>query len=299
MKKTNINYPHPVLSSSNEDYVDSSFNIEIIEDPAVEGDVLNISMRYVLQCDGMANLIASGKAKVSLYFESVIAEYRQIEYFNPDTNEISVKIKREYLNQKILVKGYITAAEEINPFMLMEHNKEVFGNVPFVLRKGDIMAIATHQFNIPLQSYDPLADRPSIFRIRKQTERPKEEVSTDFSDHKISIYLNDELYIKYHELYAASDIRSALTTLFAAPVLVDVLDYIKHMSEDERIEVSNLKWYQVIMHRIEELKLDNWENEESMTKVANMILPKLFATSIDSLTKLCETVLKGRDDNET
>ena len=299
MKKTNINYPHPVLSVSNEDYVDSNFNIELIEEPAVEGDVLNISMRYNLQCNGMASLIASGKAKVSLYFESVIAEYRQLEYFAADANEITVKIKREYLNQKILVKGYITAAEEINPFMLAEHNKEVFGNVPFILRKGDIMAIATHQFNIPLQSYDPLADRPSIFRIRKQTERPKEEVSTDFSDHKISIYLNDELYTKYHELYAASDIRSALTTLFAAPVLVDVLDYIKHMSEDERLEVSSLKWYQVIMHRIEELKLDNWEHEESMTKVANMILPKLFATSIDSLTKLCETVLKGRGDNET
>ena len=299
MKKTNINYPHPVLSVSNEDYVDSNFNIELIEEPAVEGDVLNISMRYNLQCKGMASLIASGKAKVSLYFESVIAEYRQLEYFAANANEITVKIKRECLNQKILVKGYITAAEEINPFMLAEHNKEVFGNVPFILRKGDIMAIATHQFNIPLQSYDPLADRPSIFRIRKQTERPKEEVSTDFSDHKISIYLNDELYTKYHELYAASDIRSALTTLFAAPVLVDVLDYIKHMSEDERMEVSSLKWYQVIMHRIEELKLDNWEHEESMTKVANMILPKLFATSIDSLTKLCETVLKGRGDNET
>lgn len=299
MKKTNINYPHPVLSVSNEDYVDSNFNIELIEEPAVEGDVLNISMRYNLQCDGMASLIVSGKAKVSLYFESVIAEYRQLEYFVADSNEITVKIKREYLNQKILVKGYITAADEINPFMLAEHNKEVFGNVPFILRKGDIMAIATHQFNIPLQSYDPLADRPSIFRIRKQTERPKEEVSTDFSDHKISIYLNEELYTKYHELYAASDIRSALTTLFAAPVLVDVLDYIKHMSEDERLEVSSLKWYQVIMHRIEELKLDNWEHEESMTKVANMILPKLFATSIDSLTKLCETVLKGRGDNET
>ena len=299
MKKTNINYPHPVLSVSNEDYVDSSFNIELIEEPVVEGDVLNISIRYNLQCDGMAALVRSGKAKVSLYFESVIAEYRRLEYFEPTSNEVTVKIKREFLNQKILVKGYIIAAEELNPFMLAEHNKEVFGNVPFILRKGDMMAIATHQFNIPLQSYDPLADRPSIFRIRKQTDRPKEEISTDFSDHKISIYLNEELYTKYHELYAASDIRSALTILFAAPVLVDVLDYIKHMSEDERMEVAGRKWYQVIMHRIEELKLDNWEQEESMTKVANMVLPKLFATSIDSLTKLCETVLKGRGDNET
>ena len=299
MKKTNINYPHPVLSVSNEDYVDSSFNIELIEEPAVEGDILNVSMRYNLNCDGMAALILSGKAKVSLYFESVIAEYRQLESFAPDSNEMVVKIKREYLNQKVLVKGYITAAEEINPFVLAEHNKEVFGNVPFVLRKGDIMAIATHQFNIPLQSYDPLADRPSIFLIRKQTERPKEEINTDFSDHKISIYLNEELYTKYHDLYAASDIRSALTTSFAAPVLVDVLNHIKHMSEEERIEASSRKWYQVIMHRIEELKLDNWEREESMTKIANMVLPKLFATSIDSLTKLCETVLKGKGDNET
>jgi hypothetical protein len=53
------------------------------------------------------------------------------------------------------------------------------------------------------------------------------------------------------------------------------------------------------MHRIEELKLDNWEHEESMSKIANIVLPKLFATSIDSLTKLCETLLKGNSENET
>jgi hypothetical protein len=95
------------------------------------------------------------------------------------------------------------------------------------------------------------------------------------------------------------DIRSALTTLFAAPVFVDVLNHIKHMSEEERMEASSRKWYQVIMHRIEELKLDNWEHEESMSKIANIVLPKLFATSIDSLTKLCETLLKGNSENET
>lgn len=292
MNKTNINYPHPVLSSANEDYINSKFDIELISEPVVEGENAIIKIRYVLDCDGLQDIVKEKKAEVVLFFESAIAEYRKIERFPLDSTEIKVSIKKENLNKTVSLKGYIIACTELKGFSLPEHNKYYFGSVPFNLRKGDILAVATHRYNIPLQSYDPLADRPSIFSIRRQTKDPKEEVYSNFSDDKISIYLNNETYEKYQELYSAPDVRMVLASFFAAPVLVDVLSFIKHMNPEERDDYMNKKWYQVISYRLKELKID-LEVEESLTKVANAILPHLFVSSITSLTELCKELLKG------
>ena len=68
--------------------------------------------------------------------------------------------------------------------------------------------------------------------------------------------------------------------------------------EEEQIIYSDKKWYQVINHRLNELKID-LATEGSMTKVANMILPRIFSSSVESLTQLCNELLKGGERNET
>lgn len=296
MNRTNINYPHPVLSSLNEDYIDSSFDISIVDD-AIEEDEnkATIKVNYDLNCPGLQEMIAAGKAKVVIYLESVIAEYRRMFEFASDKNELVIEIKKGELNRMLLLRGYIIANENVDSFALDEHNKKIFGRVPFTLRFGDIIGIATHHYNIPLNSYDPLADRPSIFRIRKQTLRPNEEVSADFSQDKIVIFLNADSYDKYQKLYEAPDVRGVLASFYAAPVLVDVLNYIKNMSEEERITASEKKWYQVIQFRLKELSID-LESEISLTKVANQILPHVFTSSVESLTQLCKALLQGDND---
>ncbi|MBQ0098301.1 MAG: hypothetical protein KBS62_05145 [Oscillospiraceae bacterium] len=297
MNKTNINYPHPVLSSANEDYIQSSFDISLVDEPSIEENNVVINVAYSLLCDGLQYLIASGDAQVVIYMNSTVAEYRQMKAFDSDKTEMNIKINRNDINKSLQLKGYIIAANSIKSFSLPEHNKAFFGTVPFSLRKGDIMGLATHSFNIPLESYDPLADRPSIFSIRKQTQHPKEEVSSDFSGQKITIWLNEETHNKYRTLYAAPDTRGVLSAFFAAPVLVDTLYFMKNMTEEEKIEYESKKWYQVINHRLQELKLDI-SSDVSMTKIANLILPRIFSSSVEALTQLCEALLKGGEKDE-
>lgn len=296
MNKSNINYPHPVLSISNDDYVSSSFDIDLIEPATLDGDYTTFTIGYELSCEGLKALIEAGKAKVAVFMDSVVAEYRHMESFPSDATTMKVTISRGDINRSLQIKGYIIASEAIAQFTLPEHNKEHF-RFPISIRKGDILGIATHSFNVPLESYDPLADRPSIFSIRKQSENPKEEVTADFSESKIIIWLNEETHQKYRTLYQAPDARGVLSAFFAAPVLVDALYYIKNMSEDERLVYEDKKWFQVINHRLKELKID-LEMEGSMTKVANMILPRIFSSSVESLTQLCNELLKGGERNE-
>lgn len=297
MKITNINYPHPVLDASNSDYIGSSFDISLETDPTVTNSSILIDVSYSLECEGLRELIESGKAEVAIYLDCSVAEFRRIDTFSSSNTRMQIQINKSDVNRSIQLKGYIIAHNSIPSFVLPEHNKEIFASVPFSVRKGDILAIAMHSYNIPLDSYDPLADRPSIFAIRKQTERPKEEISADFSGQKITIWLNAETHEKYSKLYEAPETRGFLSSFLAAPILVDVLYFIKNMSEEDKVDYETKKWYQVIEKRLNDLRIDLGA-EDSMAKIANLILPRLFSTSIDSMMVVFKALLKGGDSDE-
>lgn len=292
MKKTNINYPHPVLSGANEDYVNCGFDISLIDDPTINGDVAIINLSYSLICDGLKKLIDMDCASVTLYLESVASEYRNIFRFDIDKTTISITINKNYLSNNLQIRGYIVANTEMRAFSLPEHNKEVLGDIPYEVRPGDILAISEHFFSIPLDTYDPLADRPSIFSIRRQPdEGSQKEISVDFLSHpKITIYLGKELFEVYRKLYDAPEARMFLASFFATPVLVDVLSFIKNASEDEKESLTNLKWYQVLQARLKELKIELSE-EISLTYVANSVLPHVFKSNIEQFTKVFSNIM--------
>lgn len=299
MKKTNVNYPHPVLSASNEDYLDCSFDINLLSDPVIEGNVATFKVAYDLVCPSLQKFISEQKARVVIYLESVVAEFREIRNFNPDSTELTITLNKNDINQEVEVRGYIIATDTLTPFKLDEHNKELLGDVPFTIRLGDILAVSDHFHNVPILDFDPLADRPSIFSVRQQFDRPKEDISVDFlSDHKIKILLNSETYEKYQKLYEAPELRTVLASFFAAPVLVDVLSYLKNATDEDMDSVSDFKWFSVIQARLSALKIDI-KTEDSMTKVANQVLPHIFKTSIESMKQVFDEIIpRGGENNE-
>ena len=298
MKKSNINYPHPVLSAANEDYINCSFNVSFDKEPVVQGELVIIELSYSLESNGLLEMIAKQDAKVVVYLESVEAEYRKIFNFEPDSCSMIIKENKNLFGKNLQVRCYITAAKDISPFTLVEHNKDLFGMIPFSVKRGDVLAISENFYNIPLENYDPLSDRPSIFSVRRQTENPKDEIIVDYVSYdKITIFLNNEIFEKYDELYQASEIRMFLASLFAAPVLVDVLSFVKHADQDSLDSISGKKWYQVLASRLTELNID-LSKEESMTKVANMIIPHIFKQNIEQFKVVFKDSLPTVGDEE-
>ncbi|MDE6441992.1 MAG: hypothetical protein K2L12_04480, partial [Clostridia bacterium] len=104
MNKTNINYPHPVLSSGNDDYINSEFDIELVREAIIEGSKAIIEVSYTLRCEGLQKLIEGGKAKVVIYLESVVAEYRDIKAFNPKENILTIEIDKEHISRSLVLK---------------------------------------------------------------------------------------------------------------------------------------------------------------------------------------------------
>ena len=291
--RSNVNYPYPVLNSSNDDFLNCSFDIEMIDEPSADSDAIIFNIKYNLVCDGLKKYISDDSARVVLYFESVNTEYRKIVQFPKDQDAINLVIHKSEISKNLEIRGYIVAAKHIDKYHLPEHNPELFGGLPFSIRHGDMLAISKNFYNIPLTNYDPLANRPSIFSIRHQTQNPQEEIVVDINTQsgKIDVILYKDIYDKYQKLYEAPETRTVLATMFAAPILVDVLHQLKFMSDDEKETYSSKKWYQVVDKRLKDLKIE-LENEICMTNVANLILPHIFDTTIQSFTELCDVLIK-------
>ena len=89
-----------------------------------------------------------------------------------------------------------------------------------------------------------------------------------------------------------------LASFFAASVLADVLSYLKNAYDEDLDSVSDKKWYSVIQARLSALKID-LKKEDSMTKVANQVLPHIFKTSLDSLKQVFDALIPhGGESNE-
>ena len=112
MKKSNINYPHPVLSASNDDYINSAFEIVLPVDPYMEGDLAKIEINYSLISQGIQELIQNDKATVVVYLESVEAEYRKIFYFAKGSCSLSLEINKNNLSKGSIVIVYSTYSEK-------------------------------------------------------------------------------------------------------------------------------------------------------------------------------------------
>ena len=279
MKKTNINYPYPVLSVANDDYLDSSFNIIYNESSSIDRDNTELNLSYELKCDGLAELISENIARVAIYLESAVCGYRNIVYFENGKTNLSVNISLDEVSQKILIKGYIIAVKEMNRFTLKEHNQDLFANIPFRISPGDILALAEHQYTVPLNAYDPLANRNSIFAIRKNTTT-NQPINIDLDEDRISIFLNEEMFGKYQEINASSDAKGILSSLFVMPSLVEIFSKIQTGSD----QYENLIWYVVLN---EKLAKHNIDLSQGLVAAANQLLGYVLNTNMDSLIAIC------------
>ncbi|MBR0420197.1 MAG: hypothetical protein IJI66_13635 [Erysipelotrichaceae bacterium] len=292
MKKVSLNYPYPVLNDSNEDFIDCSFNISLGEASNID-DSFILPFSYTLTCPSIEKRIQSGKAKVVLYIESSETQYRTTKSFEATEKTINVTIEKSLLGNEIRVKGFVVSLEDIFPYMPEERNIELFGDVPFRVGKNEYLAISNDKYTIPVETYDPLADRPSIFSIRKSNS--DEEIEIDYSQNKITIYINEELHALYKKYYEAPENRVILASFFATPALEDVLSMMKMSSPDDlEVEYGKLKWYQVIKSKLTEKKIDIFK-EDSLVKIANTLLPHVFRSNVEEFGNMYDQYNSGGD----
>lgn len=292
MKRSNIGFPYPVLCSDNNDYLDSFFLINNIVDPFIENNKIGVRISYELKSAGLENLINNGQAKVVLYLESPNSSYRIVCSFAPGETTIQHEIDADKLSKVLKIKGMIVATSNISPFCFDEHNKDLFENFAFTVRKGDILAVS-NIYEVELNLIDPLENKPSIFSIRPD-DRATEAVKVDISNpDRINIWLTRDLHNEYQDLREEPQIRTLLASYYVLPALVEALEFMKadaQNGDDE--DIRNGAWYQSLETRLNVLHI-NLKEEMSMTSVANRVLKDIVQVSMDNFKFIKKNLAGG------
>lgn len=283
MRKTNVSFPHPILKENSNDYNECLFAISNQEDvfnskKEINGKLL-ITIGYSLICASLEKMISDKKAKVVLYLESRKTNYRRSFSFDFDSTSLEIEINKNELGEYLDIKPSIVSTVDIDAFSLPEHNKEIWGNSIISIRKGDFLAEA-NGLHVVLNKFDPLADKPSIFKIHVDYDM-KDDFTVNWEEDYISITLNEKLHALYNKISEEASYRIVLSSLFVTPALVDVLSAMKNSNEDDMEGYKTKKWYIVLSSRLEALNI-NLKDEYSLSEVANKILP-ISITAISNI----------------
>lgn len=296
MRKSNIIYPYPILRDGSDDYIGCSFSISdqetVFNSKKEANGKITLKIEYQLHCASLEKMILDEEAKVVLYLESRMTSYRKSFSFEKDSTQLELEINKTELGDYVDIRPFVVANKDIDNFKLDEHNIELFKGTNISVRKGDFLAEAAG-LHVILNKFDPLADKPSIFKIHVDYEL-KDSYIVSWESDTISITLNEKLHNLYNKISSEASYRIVLSSLFVSPALVDVLSAIKNANEDDLEDYKNKKWYIVLTSKLKSLNID-LQSEYSMSNVANKILP-IVSTAVTNIDYIISELYNDKGD---
>lgn len=123
---------------------------------------------------------------------------------------------------------------------------EDYQGIDFEIEAGCVMAVGKMVTVDISKDIDDLANTPSIFNISKNPDENCKQMLVDMSQRKIIIKLPISDFYSYKALSATPLAQPILNSLTVVPTLVYVLEELKALPIQERIENSDMLWYKVL-----------------------------------------------------
>lgn len=282
MYRSNYDFPHPVLFEGNEDYVNSSFEIVVV-DESNNPDFFTLSVEYCLDSIGLKELVKTKRASVVIRVESPSASYRTLCIYTNNETKMMINIRRNDVAKELILKGFVVANECIENFLLDEHNREYF-NTPFSIDKGDVLA---YEPGRKIYLDDSELEKPisSIITIAENNET-SDHVLVDLNDDKkIKVLLDKDTYSAYWTLRVKPELKKYLAGLVVLPAVCEAIEKLKiNLPDEEDQLLSDKIWYRVIKKKLNEKNYDDDDiQHESTLKMANTLLGNVVNNSLGSL----------------
>ena len=310
MRNKTTEYPRPVLNEYLRDFVESRFEIC---DPIIEetSSHLILYLSYELVCPGLEKLIADGYAKVLVRITCNRTFYREVMDLKPgETAE--VKIEKRKVTESLYIQGIIVSTQSFSNYKLEEFNKRYFGNVPFNIRKGDVLANEPGldiKLNTILEKNAAgivqIGVDPTISSM-KVTYGSLEETDPKLTNY-IVVWLPDKEYALYSSLTNKRHLKFGIERFLHAslflPAVVEAISLLKREEELDESEVEvhyiGTIWANSIL---DALKKNGVEELLSTTKtdveLANLILGDVVSDALNDLMKKMNDWSKPRHEED-
>ena len=151
MRNNLLQYPHPVLSEANKDFINSTFQTDLLSLDEKDRDNLIFKMKYNLKCQGLEELIRLDSAIVIVRITCKRTSYRDYKILDKKKESI-LRIPKKNVSDEIEIEPWILAHKDISNYKLAEFNQNYFAGLSFQIKKGTILATAPG-YRIRLDSF--------------------------------------------------------------------------------------------------------------------------------------------------
>ena len=235
MKLRSDLFPYPVLSNELDDYINSSFEVEINQEK-ISVNRIKLSFEFKLDNAELNSLIEEEKASFAIHIEGESSSYRKLAYLTKDEYKYSVELESKITPKKLFVNFMVIAKEKIHNYSNKNFNKDYYGDDLVIeqIEKGSILAYDTMaELNIDF-SNDDNGSLKSMIRVAEFDENYME---VDFDSDVIQINLPKKSYIAYVNLSNSSQERQKLLLVtIILPALTMAIEKIKYGEIDETVE---------------------------------------------------------------
>lgn len=250
MKLRSDLFPYPVLSNELDDYINSSFEVEINQEK-ISVNRIKLSFEFKLDNAELNSLIEEEKASFAIHIEGESSSYRKLAYLTKDEYKYSVELESKTAPKKLFVNFMVIAKEKIHNYSNKNFNKDYYGDDLVIeqIEKGSILAYDTMaELNIDF-SNDDNGSLKSMIRVAEFDENYME---VDFDSDVIQINLPKKSYIAYVNLSNSSQERQKLLLVtIILPALTMAIEKIKYGEIDETVE-----WVVSLGYLLKKINLD-------------------------------------------
>ncbi len=286
-------YPYPVLASFNNDYLDSSFDIETEE--TVGEKEITFKFMPKLNNEELANLIRSNDASFIVHIECTLTCFRTI--VEVPFEGCTVTISANKVEEVMQLCPFIVATRDVYNYKNSKFNAEYEG-ISFELDKGSIMAIGLEKVLRIEKENDDLANVPSIFSVTEIIDPKVTDIVIDYSGDKIGIRLPSTAYRKFVTQNSNNpNAQPVLHAMLIIPALIKCLEEVKHSGEDY-YSYEERRWFRSILKAAKKLNIDI--NEENIFDIDTFDLAQKLMnnTTINGIVNLNKVAIEGGSSDE-
>ena len=272
--------PYPLLAKTNDSYRKSSF--DGIAELKASGGELRLEFRAVLRCTSLRNLVRAGLAGYALHVESPVTSYRRLFEFNDAPFHLT--LAADEVRVSLQVTPFVVAKAAIEGYASDDFHEAYEGQV-FSFARGHILAVdQTTEFL--LQAHDERETLPSIVRVEPLgREAGEAALRVDCGSDYIVARLPQGMYDAYRR-YAKGVYCATFLSCVVQPALTAALE--KLQSGLRAGEEPRTRWQRVLVHLLEEEKLDVAAKDAEPLAVAQRLLRDPLNRAVQELEDLAQ-----------
>ncbi len=272
--------PYPLLAKTNDSYRKSSF--DGIAELKASGKELRLEFRAVLRCTSLRNLVRAGLAGYALHVESPVTSYRRLFEFNDAPFHLT--LAADEVRGSLQVTPFVVAKAAIEGYASDDFH-EAYEGQAFSFARGHILAVdQTTEFL--LQAHDERETLPSIVRVEPLgREAGEAALRVDCGSDYIVARLPQGMYDAYRR-YAKGVYSATFLSCVVWPALTAALE--KLQGALRAGEEPRTRWRRVLVHLLEEEKIDLATKDAEPLAVAQRLLRDPLNRAVQELEDLAK-----------